>query len=251
MSEYPEYNLALGSKEEVERFAETHDAEEVLEHIKNLGEADARRDERKLQQDHLEVNKQADENVIKEVSNRVQEEWVRQNPWFPIAESDIRIANANMLMGRAIAVCWGKYDRELYPQSYSCEGLEAFAELLRRCLTLAAQQLWEEHRFIGVDFSASHLHTPYSEFHGKTQVVHDYEYTEDELREMSMEQLEQLSNEQLASQNNAEEVDRAVVASTDRSFALSRVPRPEPDAPISRDRGFAADLFVPKIHLRQ
>jgi hypothetical protein len=80
--------------------------------------------------------------------------------------------------------------------------------------------------------------------------------TEEELEqklesgEITMEQLKELADQQLAAQN-AEEIEHAVVANTDRSFQLSRVPTPEPNAPISRDRGFAADLFVPSIHLKQ
>jgi hypothetical protein len=259
MSDFPEYHLSQASEQEVARYAETHTADEVLEHIQHLGEADAARDARKQEQAHLEVDKQMAENVIKEISDRVQQDWVRMNPWFPIAEDDVRSANANMLMERAVAVCWGKYDRQLYPKSYSREGLENFAELLRRCLTLAAQQLWEEHRFIGVNFNAPHLHTPYSEFHGKTQATPDLpEYTEDELHDMldrgeiTMEQLGEMANQALAAQNNAE-VDRAVVANTDRRAGVNSLvpPRPESEPVTERQQGFAALAYSNRIRLQQ
>jgi hypothetical protein len=258
MSDFPEYHLSEASEQEVARYAETHDSEETLAYIQKLGELDAARDARKEQQAHMEVDRQLAENTILDISKNVKEEWVRQNPWFPLLEKDVTNANATMLMERAVAVCYGQYDRELYPQNYSREGLEAYAELLRRCLTLAAKQLWEEKRFAGINWNQPHLHTPYSEFHGKTQVEPEIVYTEDELHDMldrgeiTMAELEQMSNE--AAQNqNVEEPDRAVVASTDRSFALgSHVPpRPESDAPVERQVGFAALAYGRKINIKQ
>jgi hypothetical protein len=256
MSDFPEYHLSEASEQEVARYAETHDADEVLAYIQKLGEADAARDARREEKARLELDKQYAENVILDISKNVKEEWVRQNPWFPLLEEDVIQANAKMLMDRAVAVCYGKYSRELYPQSYSREGLEAYAELLRRCLTLAAQQLWEEKRFAGIDFGKPHLHTPFSEFHGTTQAVPDQpDYTEDELHDMldrgeiTMDQLKEMSDQQLAAQQNAGEVDRAVVASTDRSFALSRVPaQPASDAPVERQQGFAALAYSNRIN---
>lgn len=67
---------------------------------------------------------------------------------------------------------------------------------------------------------------------------------------ITMEQLKDLADQQLAEQNqNSEEIEHSVVANSDRSVTLSRVPsQPEPDAPTERVRGFAADLFLPRIN---
>jgi hypothetical protein len=65
--------------------------------------------------------------------------------------------------------------------------------------------------------------------------------------ELSLEELEVMANEQLAAQS------QGVQANTepDRNFALTRVPTHEPNAPVTRERGFAAGLFVPSINIKQ
>lgn len=74
--------------------------------------------------------------------------------------------------------------------------------------------------------------------------------TEDEIDQqldsglLSREELEQAANDQLAAQNNGE-VEHVV---PERSVVVGRVVRPEPTVPTSRDRGFAADLFVARLN---
>ena len=67
--------------------------------------------------------------------------------------------------------------------------------------------------------------------------------------EINLEEVRELADQQLAEQNP--ETERGV-ANDNSDIVLGRVaPRPEQGEVTERQRGFAADLFIPRIHLKQ
>jgi hypothetical protein len=228
-----------------ESWAEEHSPAEIQAAIIELNAFKAKNDAAIDEQIARQRDETTTEQTIQDVNRQVQEQFVRENPWFPL-EPQVREVNARILWERTLALAQGE-GTDLYPVNFSDEGLESFGNEIMRLLRKAAQQIWNERRFYGVDFSAPHVHTPFSLFEPNSDPALDLkklpsnEQIDQMLDEgtLSMDELKDAANAQLA----AEAESRGEVPQADTEMAISNR-RPAPEKSASRgDRGFAALMF--------
>lgn len=192
--------------------------------------------------------------TIEAVNRQVQEQFVHENPWFPL-EPQVREVNAKILWERTLAVAQGE-GTDLYPHDMSDEALEAFGNTIMRLLRKAAQQLWNERRFYGIDFSEPHVHTPFSIFIPNTDPALEpvQQYTNEQIEsaldagEISMEDLKNMADYQLAKE--AEQRGEGVRQDTEMAIS-NRRPAPEHSAPQNDMPSVAQRMFGTNVDRRR
>lgn len=230
-------------------WAESHTTQEIEQAIVELNDFKVRQDAAISEQLQRQVDDASREATIDMVVRQVQEKYVRESAWFPL-DPATREVNAKILWDRTLAVAQGE-GTVLDPINMSDESLEAFGNEVFRLLTKAAQQLWNEKRFYGIDWSAAHTHTPFSFF----EPAYDHALdpadmpTAEEVEaaldrgEITLDDVKALADDQL----RREAESRGELVQTETQHAISNRQPAQEKASRDRNRGFAALMFGSSI----
>jgi hypothetical protein len=193
------------------------------------------------------------------VNRQAQEKFVRESPWFPLDPS-VREVNSQILWERVLAVAQGE-GINLEPADMSDESLGAFGSEIFRLLTKASQQLWNEHRFYGIDWDKPHRNTPFNYFEPNYDHALDPsempspEEVEAALErgELSLSDVKDIADAQLLREAQADAESRGEIfqRQSDIEVPLSiRRPATESGSPKG-ERGFAALMFGTNVDRRR